>query len=153
MTETAPPTTQGGAKAFLAAGLLSLVGAGSAEAQEATMRIQFSLNGKVVTARLEDGPATRDFLAMLPMTVSLEDYASTEKIAYLPGKLSTHGAPDGIEPKKGDVTYYAPWGNLAIFQKDFRYSSGLVKLGRVESGFEELIRPGAAQITIEREGQ
>ena len=152
MTKTAPPATRAGAQALLAASKLSRAGAASAPARETTMQIQFALNGKVVTARLEDNPAARDFLAMLPMTVTLEDYISTEKIAYLPGRLSTQGAPDGIEPKKADVTYYAPWGNLALFQKDFRYSSGLVKLGRIESGFEELLKPGAAQITIERKG-
>jgi hypothetical protein len=137
---------------LLAASIVSLVGAGSVRTEGTTIQIQFLLNGTAVTARLEDNPATRDFVAMLPMTVTLEDYASTEKIAYLPGKLSTQGAPEGIDPEKGDVTYYAPRGNLALFQKDFRYSSGLLRLGQIESGFEELLKPGAAQITIELKG-
>ncbi|TGR23211.1 cyclophilin [Mesorhizobium sp. M00.F.Ca.ET.149.01.1.1] len=109
--------------------------------------IQFTLGGKLVTASLEDNQASRDFVAMLPVT--LEDYASTEKIAYLKKRLSTKGAPEGIDPRKGDLTYYALWGNLAIFQKDFRYSSGLLKLGRVDKGFEALLTPGSASVTIE----
>jgi hypothetical protein len=31
----------------------------------------------------------------------------------------------------GDITYYAPWGNLAIFYRDFGYSPGLVRLGHI----------------------
>ena len=69
------------------------------------MQIQFMLNGTVVKATLENTPATRDLVAMLPLTVTLEDYASTEKIAYLKQPLSREGAPEGVEPRAGDVTY------------------------------------------------
>lgn len=150
MTDVAPPITRTGAQLdiLLVASIFSIAGAVSARAEDAAMQIHFTLGETVVTASLEDNPATRDFLAMLPLTVTLEDYASTEKIAYLPKRLSTEGAPDGIEPKKGDLTYYAPWGNLALFQKDFRYSSGLLKLGRIDKGFEALLKPGSANVTI-----
>lgn len=90
-------------------------------------------------------------MALLPITVTLKDYAHTEKIAMLPRKLSTRGVPAGVDPSVGDFTYYAPWGNLAIFYKDFDYSSGLAPLGRVESGLESLARlDGEAQVTIEK---
>ena len=52
----------------------------------------------------------------------------------------------------GDVTYYAPWGNLALFHRDFEYSSGLVKLGALHSGIEALRRRGRLTVTIERIG-
>jgi hypothetical protein len=29
--------------------------------------------------------------------------------------LSTDGAPAGARPEAGDLTYYSPWGNLAVF--------------------------------------
>lgn len=48
-------------------------------------------------------------MGLLPLTLTLEDYASTEKISDLPKRLSTQGAPAGIDPSVGDVTYYAPW--------------------------------------------
>jgi hypothetical protein len=81
----------------------------------------------------------------------LEDYAQTEKIARLPRKLSTSDAPAGVDPSVGDFTYYAPWGNLAIFYKDFGYASGLVPLGHVDTGLESLARlPAAVKVTIEK---
>jgi hypothetical protein len=79
----------------------------------------------------------------------LEDYAGTEKISYLPRRLSTEGAPAGSDPSVGDITYYAPWGNLAIFYRDFRYASGLVILGSIDFGMEALNVPGSVEVTIE----
>ncbi len=135
---------------FAAAFLFAGPAAYSQTAQKA-MKIKFMLNSTPVVAVLEDNVTTRDFLALLPLTVKLEDFAATEKIAYLPSKLSTHGAPSAINPKAGDVTYYAPWGNLALFHKDFRRSPGLVKLGRIVEGFDALKVAGASEITIERD--
>jgi hypothetical protein len=50
--------------------------------------------------------------------------------------------PAGTQPSAGDIAYYAPWGNLAIFHRDFRYSDGLIGLGRFDGGLEVLKRPG-----------
>jgi hypothetical protein len=115
-----------------------------------TMRIRLTINGKAITATMLDNATSRDFLSLLPMTVTLEDYSATEKITYLPRKLSTAGAPAGSDPSVGDIAYYAPWGNLAIFYKDFGYSRGLIQLGRIVSGVEALRAPGALKVTIER---
>lgn len=113
------------------------------------MQIRLTINGKSVTASLEDNATSRDFVSLLPMTIKLDDYASTEKISYLIQKLTTAGAPAGVDPSVGDITYYAPWGNLAIFYKDFGYSKGLVKLGSIDSGAEVLDVPGPLTVTIE----
>lgn len=124
-----------------------------AQAQELhTMKIRFDLNGTSVVAALEDNASTRSFVAMLPLTLKLDDYAGTEKIAYLPEKLDIGDAPEGITPRQGDFTYYGPWGNLAIFIKDFRHSAGLVRLGRILEGMDALRVPGTTEVTIERVG-
>jgi len=86
---------------------------------------------------------------MLPLTLELDDYAGTEKIAYLTRKLSVEGAPPGMDPSVGDITYYTPWGNLALFYKDFGYAKGLIKLGSIDNGVEAFSVPGSVTITIE----
>ncbi len=83
------------------------------------------------------------------MQLKLEDYGETEKIGYLPRKLSTKDAPPGSNPSVGDVSYYAPWGNLAIFRRDLRYSSELIKLGKVDSGLEALNVPGSIEVRVD----
>jgi hypothetical protein len=134
---------------------LSLVLARSPVSGEdaSTMRIRLTFDGKAVEATLLDNATARDLLSLLPVTLTLEDYASTEKIGYPPRKLSTAGAPAGVDPSVGDIAYYAPWGNLAIFYKDFGYSRGLIGLGRIDSGIEALSAPGSLKVTIERVGK
>jgi hypothetical protein len=110
--------------------------------------IQIELDGTVIFATLDDNPTVRDFIARLPLTVELKDYASTEKVGVLPHKLTTQNAPPGSTPVVGDISYYAPWGNLAIYYQDFAYSPGLVKLGRISSGIEYLNFSGEKHATI-----
>lgn len=117
------------------------------------MNIRLTIDGQVLSATLEDSAAARDFAALLPLTLDLEDYAATEKIAQLPKKLSTTGAPAGMTPTIGDITYYAPWGNLAIFYKDFGHSAGLVKLGRIEGDIQVLRGRGSLKAHIEAVGK
>ncbi|PRE45538.1 hypothetical protein C6P97_07820 [Burkholderia multivorans] len=117
------------------------------------MRINMDVEGTTITATLENSEAARDFASLLPLTLTLEDYASTEKISDLPRRLSTAGAPSGIAPKVGDLTYYSPWGNLAVFHRDFRYSDGLVKLGTLDAGIEIMRKPGTLKVTVSKVAQ
>lgn len=134
-----------------ATALLLMISAATTASQRQgeTMNIKMTVAGQIITAALEESQSARDFFAMLPLTLPLEDYAGTEKIAYLPQRLTTQGAPKGMDPQVGDITYYAPWGNLAIFYRDFGYSAGLIKLGHIESGLAHLTAVPATSITIE----
>lgn len=115
------------------------------------MKIQITADGAVIaTASLDDNNAARDFVAMLPLTLPLRDYAGTEKIADLPRKLSTSGSPKAYTPAAGDISFYAPWGNVAIFYKNGELSSGLVRLGRIDTGLAALQRLGAGAVRVER---
>ena len=114
-------------------------------------RIKLTVNGNEIFVNLDDNQAAREFLEMLPLTLTFEDFNSTEKIATLPNELSTEGLPSGYTPEVGDFSYYAPWGNISIFYKDFRYSNSLYKLGIIESGTEMLGNMnGDFEVTIER---
>lgn len=127
--------------------------AAASAAEARTMKIVLTTNGRSMTATLIDSPTTRDFVALLPLTLVLEDYASTEKIAYLPRKLSVEGAPAGTTPVPGDIAYYAPWGNLALFYRGFRYSEGLISLGRLDGGVDVMEARGPWTVTIELAGK
>ena len=107
------------------------------------VKLRITIGAAVLTATLEDTPAARDFASLLPLTLTLRDYAGTEKISDLPRRLSTEGAPAGIDPSVGDITYYAPWGNLTLFYNDFTYLSGLLLLGKLDSGADVLNKPAS----------
>jgi len=117
-------------------------------AEEKPMKIRLWLNDNSVTATLNNNPAAQDFIAMLPLSLIMENYAN-ERIAYLPRKLSDKDAPMGSTPKAGDLSYYAPWGNMAIFLEDFRYSKGLLPLGKIDSGLELFQQDGPFTVRIE----
>jgi hypothetical protein len=114
-----------------------------------TLKINIRLEDRIIPATLNDSKAAQDFASMLPLSLTLEDYASTEKISDLPSKLSTDGAPPGFDPSVGDIAYYAPWGNIAIYYRDFEYSSGLVSLGTVASGADIFASRRSMQVTFE----
>jgi hypothetical protein len=113
------------------------------------MKIRIKVGEKEVTATLNDSEAARDFASLLPLNLTLEDYAGTEKISDLPKRLSTKGALSGSDPSVGDIAYYAPWGNLAIYYRDFGYSNGLVILGKIDGDVEAFNTPGSVKVTIE----
>lgn len=106
------------------------------ESSGTQLRLAFAGGEAVVT--LEDNATARDFLTMLPATLTFSDYAATEKISYLTRALSTAGAPERFDPQAGDVALYAPWGNLAIFYGDAGSAAGLIPMGRVTDGLERL---------------
>ena len=105
---------------------------------DAAKRIRFLVGEDEIVVRLEDNPAAESLYEMLPMELNFEDYNNTEKIAYSDETLTTDGAPDHCTPQRGDLCFYAPWGNLCFFYRDFRESPSLVPLGTVESGMEYL---------------
>lgn len=99
------------------------------------IRIDIDGSNQPVFVTLESTTATQDFMKQLPLSLKLTDYASSEKIATLPQKLSIQGRTDGHEGRSGDITYYVPWGNLAIFYKDsdVGYAKDLIFLGKIEN--------------------
>ncbi len=106
------------------------------ETQPQKIKLLFADRQAVVV--LDDHPAVQDFVSMLPLTMTFEDYNGIEKIGYLPRKLNTRTSPTSCDPSVGTFAYYAPWGNLSLFYRDFRHSNGLVPLGHVESGMDSL---------------
>lgn len=113
------------------------------------MKIQCAFAGQMFTATLYDNPSARDFASMLPLDLGIEDYSTNEKIAYLPRKLTEDGSGPFSNEQPGDLCYYAPWGNLAFFHAGYRYSRGLIRLGRLDKGVEPLLKRGKFPLRIE----
>lgn len=130
-------------RAVLAQTQIDVMAGGSA------MRIRCEFGGQSFMATLLDNPSARDFASMLPLDLSIEDYSTNEKIAYLPRKLTLDGSGPFANEQLGDLCYYAPWGNLAFFHAGYRYSSGLIRLGHVDDGPKPLLIKGKFPLRIE----
>ncbi len=118
-----------------------------------SLKVNISVGGRTITATMEDHAAGRDFLSRLPLEVTLEDYNdTTEKIFYPSPALTTEGVTRGCAPAPGDITIYAPWGNVAIFCKSWSQSSDLIKIGRIDgNGIEALTVEGDITVKFERQ--
>ncbi|MDX8440642.1 cyclophilin-like fold protein [Mesorhizobium australafricanum] len=118
--------------------------------QEPTeMKIKMTFGDHAMTATLYDNPSARDFLSMLPLHLTIDDYSSNEKIAYLARKLTEEGSGPFSNEQPYDLCYFMPWGNLAMFYADYRHP-GLIRLGRFDEGEHALHIRGAFPLRIER---
>ena len=61
------------------------------------MKIRLTVDGQVATATLYDNATARDFAALLPLSLTLTDYARIERIAGLPQRL-TRGSAETTVP-------------------------------------------------------
>lgn len=116
----------------------------------ADMKIRIIVDDQVIPATLNDSAAAQRFAELLPLSMNLKDFHGIEKIFDLPSRLPTTDSPKGMDPEIGDLTYYAPWGNLAIFYRDFGYAKGLVSLGHINGDMTALSQHGAINARIER---
>ncbi|MHA4816101.1 cyclophilin-like fold protein [Streptomyces aculeolatus] len=114
-----------------------------------SMRIVLTLDGHRAAATLNDSTAARDLATLLPLTVDLEDFHGTERIGYPARKLDTTGAPDASHPKAGDLAYYTPRGNLALFYRDGDRSPSLVILGSLDNPKDTDHLAAAERVRIE----
>ncbi|MEO3763999.1 cyclophilin-like fold protein [Streptomyces sp. B5E4] len=65
-----------------------------------------------------------------------------------PRELTTHDATEPAAAKAGDLAYYAPWDNLALFYKNGPSASAdLLILGHINADADQLAE--ARRLTIE----
>ena len=98
-----------------------------------SLNVNITVGDRTVTATMEDNAAAR------------------EKIFYPDPALTTEGVTRDCAPTPGDITIYAPWGNVAIFCKSWSHSNDLIKIGRIDgNGIEALSIAGDIPVKIER---
>ncbi|TNE72430.1 hypothetical protein EP331_07280 [bacterium] len=102
------------------------------EFQPKEIMSKISIGNQVFTVHFLDNETSKSLIERMPFTVDLEDYGGMEKIFFPKDGLNTKGAPDGAKPARGDIMYYAPWGDVAIFYKEFRFASGLIPMGKID---------------------
>lgn len=122
----------------------------SASAQP-DQRIRIRIDGKVVAATLNDTDAARDFAAMLPLTIQMDDHLRREKTGVIPKPLSARTA-GSRSYEKADLGYWRPRNSFVVFYRQDGLeipSPGIVVLGRLDSGAEAFDVPGAIEVRVE----
>ena len=83
----------------------------------ATMKINIGINDRVFTATLNESKAAQELAALLPLSLTLEDYASTEKISDLFETVVHQGAAPGFDRSIGDIRTTRPAAILRFSAK------------------------------------
>lgn len=115
------------------------------------MYISVRANGNITLFELNNSQAAKALYDQLPLSIKAEPYSDNEMIFYPPEKLATEHTPMA-NAKAGTLAYYAPWGDVVMFYKNFGSASGLYELGHAVSGAEH-IRDISGTISIEKADQ
>lgn len=91
-----------------------------------------------VIFKLNNSKATKSLKKQLPLKVKVRNYSSNEKIFY-PNKLKTRNTPLS-QGKKGDLAYFAPWGDVVMYYGDAGPYDGLYQLGKCISGKNQIAK-------------
>ena len=127
-------------------------GAQNTPATGRTAKFLITAGDRSLVAHLADNDTARDFLSLLPLTLTMDDWLDREKTARLPKAISTSG-PRSHTYAVGDVILWSPRPSVAIF---YRHDGqeipqpGSIVIGRIESGAEQLNVPGAIVVTFDK---
>jgi hypothetical protein len=115
------------------------------------MKIRLKIDDKVITAMLNDSKTTRDFVSLLPLTLTMNDLFRREKFTHLPRAISEEGKRTHTY-EVGQVVYWSPGPDVAIFYRhdgEKIPNPGIIVIGKVDSGLEVLDVVGSVKVAVE----
>ena len=111
------------------------------------MQVKITSQGHTATFRLYDTVAAKEFYDQLPLELALTNFRDAQWMFYPPEKLSVTAREAYHEGKKGELSYYAPWGDVFILYKDFYAGDEMHRLGINLTGIEEIAEmSGSAKV-------
>jgi len=123
----------------------------NASALKPVMKIRLKIQDKVLTATLVDSKTTRDFVSLLPLTLTMKDLFGREKFAHLPRAISEEGKRTH-NYEIGQVAYWSPGPDVAVFYRNDGEkipNPGIIIIGKIDSGVEALDLVGSIKVAVE----
>ncbi|WP_018124126.1 cyclophilin-like fold protein [Desulfovibrio oxyclinae] len=102
------------------------------------MKVEISSHGKRATFRLYDTVAAEEFHEQLPLELELSNFRDAQWMFYPPEKLNVKPEEAYHDGRKGELSYYEPWGDVFMLYRDFHAGDEMHRLGVVLSGVEEI---------------
>ena len=96
------------------------------------MQISIQVSDKATVFELNNSQAAKELYEQIPLTITVENYGSNEKIFYPPKKLHTTDTPLA-NAQFGTLAYYAPWGDVVMFYDNCCVLNMLVKIKKLAS--------------------
>jgi hypothetical protein len=102
------------------------------------MKVKITSQGHTATFQLYDTVAAREFYDQLPLELDLTNFRDAQWMFYPPEKLSVSAREAYHDGKKGELSYYAPWGDVFMLYKDFYAGDEMHRLGINIAGIDEI---------------
>ena len=93
------------------------------------MQVQITSRGHTATFRLYDTVAAKEFYDQLPLRLDLTNFREAQWMFYPPEKLNVTSREAYHDGKKGELSYYAPWGDVFMLYKDLYAGDEMHRLG------------------------
>ena len=116
------------------------------------VKIKITIGEKVLTATMADNVTAREFVALLPFTMTLNDYAQREKYGHFAKPLTETASGRQKPYKVGDIGYWSPNNDFAIFYRhdgSVMPEPGITMIGTVDSGIETFAVSGRVTAPFE----
>ena len=114
------------------------------------MKIRISIADKIVIATVADNATARDFVSVLPLSLSMKDLFGREKYGDLPKALSENG-PRKNTYEVGEIAYWSPDRQFAVYYHqdgESIPSPGVIPIAKIDAGAKAFNVPGSVKVTI-----
>ena len=102
------------------------------------MQVKITAMGRTATFQLYDTIAAKEFYDQLPLKLDLTNFRDAQWMFYPSEKLSVTEHEAYHDGKKGELSYYEPWGDVFMLYKDFYAGDEMHRLGINLTGIEEI---------------
>ncbi len=102
------------------------------------MQVKITSKGRTAIYHLYDTVAAKEFYNQLPLKLDLTNLRNAQWMFYPPQKLNVTAREAYHDGKKGELSYYAPWGDVFMLYKDFYAGDEMHRLGINLTGIEEI---------------
>lgn len=121
----------------------------SNEDNDMVTKMKITVNGRTLTATLEDNATTRAIVQRLPMTLPMMDLYGREMCYRFPEALPTDNARTrGYEV--GEIVYYPPMHSFVIMYRQNGERFQMQSIGRIDSGVEIFDGIGDVDVRFEK---
>ena len=115
-----------------------------------SMKIIVKVGDKAFTTTLIDSKTAKDFVSLLPLTLTMNDLFGREKFGHLPRPISTDGKRTHTY-EVGDIAYWSPGPDVAIYYRhdgEKIPNPGIIVIGKLDPGVEAFHVPGSVEVKI-----
>lgn len=100
------------------------------------MQVKITSQGHTALFQLYNTVAAKEFYEQLPLELDLTNFRDAQWMFYPPQRLKVSAREAYHNGKKGELSYYEPWGDVFMLYRDFYAGDEMHRLGVGISGID-----------------